>query len=146
MDATSAREADPLATALQDVGDRWTLLVVDALLGGPRRFNELQAEVAGIATNVLAKRLAHLEERALVVATAYSARPPRFTYELTGPGHDLAGALRSLRRWGSAHAGDGGAGGQPVHDECGATLEPRWWCPTCERVVEEDEPPGVRYV
>lgn len=137
---------DPLAAALQEVGDRWTLLVVDALLVGPRRFNDLQSEVAGIATNVLAKRLAQLEARSLVVATAYSARPPRFTYQLTQPGLELAGALRLLRRWGADHAVDGPAGAQPAHGDCGTTLEPRWWCPTCERVVEDDEPPDLRYV
>lgn len=137
---------DALAAALQAVGDRWTLLVVDALLAGPRRFNDLQSEVTGIATNVLAKRLSQLEARSLVVATAYSARPPRFTYQLTQPGLELAGALRLLRRWGADHALDGTAPPQPAHGDCGTTLEHRWWCPTCERVVEDDEPPGLRYV
>jgi DNA-binding HxlR family transcriptional regulator len=141
------READPLAAALEEVGDRWTLLVVDALLAGPRRFNELQADVPGIATNVLAKRLAQLEERSLAVATAYSARPPRFAYQLTEAGQELADALALLRRWGAAHAaGDGPVAAQPVHHDCGSALEPRWWCPTCERVVGEDEPPDLRYV
>ena len=46
----------PLADALARVGDRWTLLVVAALLDGPKRFNELQEELEGIAPNVLSSR------------------------------------------------------------------------------------------
>jgi DNA-binding HxlR family transcriptional regulator len=144
--AARAGDPDPLAAALVEVGDRWTLLVVDALMAGPRRFNDLQSEVAGIATNVLAKRLSHLEQRALVVATAYSDRPPRYSYQLTGAGHDLAGTLRLLRRWGAAHRGDPGNTVVPAHADCGTALEPRWWCPTCDRVVEDDEPPALRFV
>jgi DNA-binding HxlR family transcriptional regulator len=76
----------PLADALERVGDRWTLLVVAALLDGPRRFNELQEELDGIAPNVLSARLKALTEQALVVAQLYSERPPRFVSELTESG------------------------------------------------------------
>jgi DNA-binding HxlR family transcriptional regulator len=67
-----------LADALSTIGDRWTLLVIAALLDGPRRFGDLQEEVAGIAPNVLSQRLRQLERNALVVARPYSERPPRF--------------------------------------------------------------------
>ena len=74
---------DPVTVALSDalttVGDRWTLMVVAALLDGPRRFGELQAQVSGIAPNVLSQRLRHLEHNGLLVARPYSRRPPRFT-------------------------------------------------------------------
>ena len=76
----------PLADALARVGDRWTLLVVAALLEGAKRFNELQDELDGIAPNVLSGRLKLLGEQGLVVARAYSERPPRFVYELTASG------------------------------------------------------------
>src|SRR5215211_1178104 len=72
----------PLADALARVGDRWTLLLVAALLEGEKRFNELQEELDGIAPNVLSARLKLLVEQALVVARPYSERPPRFVYEL----------------------------------------------------------------
>jgi DNA-binding HxlR family transcriptional regulator len=137
-------ERDPLARALQDVGDRWTLLIVSALLGGPRRFNDLQEEVAGIASNVLTRRLSQLEERALVVASAYSQRPPRYVYELTRGGQDLAGALVLLRSWGSLRDGVDAGAAAPEHSACGSRLEARWWCPTCDRVAEEgDEGSGT---
>src|SRR4029077_326549 len=62
----------PLAAALAAVGDRWTLLVVEALLEGPRRFNELQDEVTGIAPNILSDRLRRLEQEGLAIAQPYS--------------------------------------------------------------------------
>ena len=58
--------ATPLADALARVGDRWTLLVVAALLEGPKRFNELQDELDGIAPNVLSSRLKALTEQTLI--------------------------------------------------------------------------------
>src|SRR5688500_766397 len=75
-------ERSPLSEALAAVGDRWTLLVVEALLAGPLRFNELQEGIEGIAPNILTSRLRRLEQEALVVAQPYSERPRRFVYEL----------------------------------------------------------------
>ena len=124
----------PLADALARVGDRWTLLVVAALLEGEKRFNELSDELDGIAPNVLSGRLKLLGEQGLVVARAYSERPPRFVYELSASGRELAGALRLLADWGARAGGDT----EPLrHARCGAALEPRWWCPDCEQVVDD---------
>jgi DNA-binding HxlR family transcriptional regulator len=125
-----------LADALTAIGDRWTLLVIAALLDGSRRFGDLQGEVEGIAPNVLAQRLRQLERNALVVARPYSERPPRFVYELTSAGQELAGALRLIAGWGARNTGEAIA---PQHAVCGTPMEARWWCPTCERVVSEDE-------
>ena len=86
-----------LRTALGRVGDRWTLLVVNSLLAGPRRFNDLQADVDGIAPNVLSQRLRQLESDGLVVSEPYSARPGRYGYQLTPTGTSLAGALRHAK-------------------------------------------------
>jgi DNA-binding HxlR family transcriptional regulator len=130
---------DPLADALAAVGDRWTLLIVAALLGGPRRFGELQSAVAGIAPNVLSDRLRRLERGALVIARPYSERPPRFVYELSAAGRELAGALRMLAGWGARNAQDASP---PRHSVCGTPMEARWWCPTCERAAEDDESEG----
>jgi len=126
-----------LGAALERVGDRWSLLVVDALLGGPRRYGELQADVDGIATNVLSQRLKQLERAGVVVSRPYSTRPPRYAYELTAAGHDLAGALRLLSQWGAERVGAEHGGG-PAHGTCGTSLEARWYCPTCDRVVDPD--------
>ena len=129
-------EQSPLARALERIGERWTLLIVDALLDGPRRFNELQQALPGIAPNILSQRLRHLEREALLVARPYSERPPRFAYELTSAGRELAGALRLLADWGGRGAPDA----EPLtHVRCGTPLETRWWCPTCDESVDEPE-------
>jgi DNA-binding HxlR family transcriptional regulator len=134
--------ASPLADALSRVGDRWTLLAVAALLDGPRRFNELQEALDGIAPNVLSSRLKSLTEQALLVAEPYSERPPRFTYELSESGRELAGALRLLADWGARTSG-----AEPYrHTACGTGLEARWWCPSCGVVVDDPEDGDVVYV
>jgi DNA-binding HxlR family transcriptional regulator len=133
--------ATPLADALSRVGDRWTLLIVAALLEGPKRFNELQEELDGIAPNVLSARLKALTEQALVVAQPYSERPPRFAYELSEAGRELAGALRLLADWGAR------TGAEPYrHEACGSALQARWWCPACEVVVDDPEGDDLVYV
>ena len=133
MPAPRRPTTSPLADALARVGDRWTLLIIAALLDEPKRFNELQAELEGIAPNVLSARLKALTEQALVVAQAYSERPPRFVYELSESGTELAGALRLLADWGARTGG-----GEPYrHEACGAALDARWWCPTCEETVDD---------
>jgi len=133
-----------LAQALQQVGDRWTLLVVDALLGGPLRFGDLQEGVAGIAPNILAQRLRHLAREHLLVARPYSRRPPRMTYELTAAGRDLAGALMLLAQWGARQSGTTVEG--PRHAACGTPVESRLYCPTCAGVVEADEGTEISFL
>ena len=134
--ATRDHATSPLGAALARVGDRWTLLVVQALLAGPRRFNELLEEIPGIAPNILSERLKRLERDALLVSRPYIERPPRAAYQLTAEGRELAGALRLLAQWGAGHAANSEA---PVHPACGTALEARWYCPTCDRLVN-DEP------
>jgi len=131
----SSEDESPLERAVSRVGDRWALLVVHALLGGPKRFGELQELVAGIAPNILSQRLKSLEREGVLRARPYCSRPPRFAYELTASGQELAGALRLLAQWGSA----GGEGEGLHHDACGTAMEARWWCPTCERIVDDHE-------
>jgi DNA-binding HxlR family transcriptional regulator len=135
MPSVAELPADPLAEAAAAVGDRWTLLVIAALLDGPRRFGELQDEVRGIAPNVLTQRLRALERSVLVVARPYSERPARFVYELTGAGRELSGVLRMLAGWGARNAG----GTAPRHAVCGTPMEVRWWCPTCEETAADEQ-------
>src|SRR4030088_973496 len=91
---TARVQPGPLEEALASVGDRWTLLVVAALLDGPRRFGDLQRALRGIPPTVLSARLRRLGEQRLVAAPPCSKRRPRYVYELTSSGTDLAGALR----------------------------------------------------
>jgi DNA-binding HxlR family transcriptional regulator len=135
-------DASPLQHALSRVGDKWSLLVIAALLDGPRRFGDLQDAVPGIAPNILTERLRHLEREALVVARPYSERPPRFSYELTASAAELAAALRLLSDWGARQSD----ADPPRHADCGTPLEVRWWCPACEQPVDDPDAEDVRVV
>ena len=131
-----------LEAALERVGERWALLLVDALLEGPKRFNDLLDLVPGIAPNILSQRLKHLEREAILIARPYQRRPIRLSYELTAAGRELAGALRLLAQWGARGSGQAAL----RHATCGSALEARWYCPTCARIVEDAEPAEVRYL
>jgi DNA-binding HxlR family transcriptional regulator len=132
----SSPTASALGAALDRVGDRWSLLLVEAMLEGPRRFGELGEDIGGIAPNILTDRLRRLERAGIVVATPYSHRPPRMEYALTADGAELAGALRLLADWGARQEGPDAP--EPLrHTLCGTPLEARWHCPTCSVVVTE---------
>jgi DNA-binding HxlR family transcriptional regulator len=131
--AEPEHDSSPLAEALATVGDRWTLLVVEALLPGPSRFSELLSQIPGIAANILSDRLKRLEREGLLVARPYSQRPPRATYQLTADGAELAGALRLLADWGTRHTDPADT---PRHLACGTPIEARWYCPTCDQLVD----------
>lgn len=133
---------DGLARAAARIGDRWTLLVVESLLPGARRFGELSEALPGIAPNILAKRLRQLEQTGLVVSTPYHERPVRLEYQLTALGTELAGALRLLATWGARADGFDAA---PRHRTCGSPLEVRHWCPTCEVPVDDPDDEGVTW-
>src|SRR4051795_2235029 len=129
---------EALDRALTAVGDRWTLLVVAALLDGPGRFGDLQSAIPGIATNVLTQRLRALQEEGLVSAEPYSTRPARYSYELSAAGRELAGALRLLADWATRHLSDV----EPLrHAVCGTPLEATWYCRACD-VVEREADAG----
>jgi DNA-binding HxlR family transcriptional regulator len=134
--AGAAVTAAPLDRALARVGDRWTLLLVEALLEAPRRYGELAAAVAGIAPNILAARLKRLEQDGLVTATPYSERPRRLRYALTADGRELAAALSVLAAWAARVEG---LPPPRYHATCGTALESRPWCPTCTRTVDDNE-------
>lgn len=125
-----------LSAALERVGDRWSLLVVAALLDGPLRFNQFRQAVPGLAPNVLSARLRRLERDGVVVAAAYSERPARYEYSLSQEGRGLAGAVRWLASWGAQATGTGP--GAPRHHLCGTALEAHWYCPTCQQVLTDD--------
>ncbi|HYM82969.1 MAG TPA: helix-turn-helix domain-containing protein [Candidatus Dormibacteraeota bacterium] len=130
----------PLAVALDRVGDRWSLLLVEALLGGSRRFNDLGDALPGIAPNILADRLRRLEGAGIVRTAVYSERPPRVEYSLTADGLELAGALRLLADWGARRTSEAEA---LRHAVCGTPLEARWYCPTCGLPVIDPELDGL---
>jgi DNA-binding HxlR family transcriptional regulator len=93
----------PVAKTLEIVGDRWTLLIVRDLLGGTRRFQDLQSGLPGLAPNILSDRLKLVEAHGLVTRRLYSDHPPRAEYALTPKGQELGVVIGALAAWGSRH-------------------------------------------
>jgi len=82
------------------VGDKWTLLIVRDLAGGPRRFVELQRVLPGISTEQLRSRLNRMVADGLLTRKRYREVPPRVDYELTERASELMPVLGALARWG----------------------------------------------
>jgi DNA-binding HxlR family transcriptional regulator len=104
----------PLARALDVIGDRWTLVIVQELLKRSSRYNDLARRLPGIGTTLLADRLRKLEAAGVI------ERRPRAVgegveYALTERGHALDAALEALRRWGVTYLTDPTADGAGSH-------------------------------
>ena len=89
-----------LARALDIVGERWTLLIVRDLLGGPRRYKDLQESLDGIGSNLLAARLKDLESAGLVESIKQPPPSSVKSYQLTARGRTLEPTVASLAHWG----------------------------------------------
>ncbi len=96
----------PLAAALERVGDRWSLLLIEALLEGPRRFGELSDSISGLAPNILSERLKRLEEAGIVERACFAEVPPRVQYSLTAKGHALLPVIDQMRDYGRSWLSD----------------------------------------
>ena len=95
----------PVARTLDLIGERWTILLLrDLLLHGPRRFQDFQSSLAGVAPNTLSSRLKAMEANGLVRRTLYNERPPRLEYSLTDKGKSLGPVVKAMRDWGTRHA------------------------------------------
>jgi DNA-binding HxlR family transcriptional regulator len=91
----------PVARTLDVIGERWTILILrDLFLKGPRRFQDLQESLVGVAPNTLSARLKDLEARGIVARRLYSEHPPRLEYQLTEKGKTLGPVMKALREWG----------------------------------------------
>jgi DNA-binding HxlR family transcriptional regulator len=94
----------PVARTLDLIGERWTILVLrDLLLHGPRRFQDFQESLTGVAPNILSSRLKAMEASGLIARKQYSEHPPRLEYHLTDRGRSLAPVVKALRDWGLKH-------------------------------------------
>jgi DNA-binding HxlR family transcriptional regulator len=94
-----------VASALDVIGDRWTILILRDLLLGPLRFGDLVEGLPGIGSNTLAARLKHLEITG-VISRQVLALPERgMAYELTEYGRQLEPILMALGRWGTQSMG-----------------------------------------
>jgi len=97
----SVRSGCPIASTLDIIGDRWTLVLIRDLLNGKKRFSEFLDSPERITASVLTARLKALEASAIVEKKAYILRPKRFEYILTDSGRHLAPVLQAICLWGN---------------------------------------------
>jgi DNA-binding HxlR family transcriptional regulator len=125
-----------IASTVQIVGDRWSLLILRDAFRGIRRFDEFQSDL-GIARNLLTDRLSKLVDHGIFDKVAYQDRPVRYEYRLTPKGIELSPSLVALMKWGDNWmVGDNGPPVVLVHDACATPVEQVFHCPTCQTDVK----------
>ena len=124
-----------LAYALDQIGERWTLLIVRELLAGPRRYTDLAQGLVTVPSNVLASRLRDMEALGLVARKRLPAPAESVVvYELTEEGAALSDAIAALSRWGMRSL-------PPTTD--GRAVRARWLIPVMEARFDPDAATGV---
>ena len=88
-----------ISTLLSRIGDKWTVLVVQTLGEGSKRFNELRREIPSVSQRMLTLTLRQLERDGLLERTVHAEVPPRVEYELTSMGETLIDTSIALLRW-----------------------------------------------
>lgn len=97
----NGRSICPIACTLDEIGDRWTLLIIrDMLFFNKQRFEEFLQSPEKISTNILADRLKRLEQLKLVTKQPYSSHSQRMSYSLTERGQKLSPVLKAIVQWG----------------------------------------------
>ena len=98
-----AEDCRAVSEVLSRVGDKWTVLVVGYLGGGPQRFSDLRRAVGGISQKMLTATLRGLERDGFVTRTVTPTVPPRVDYELTDLGRELLVPVKALGDWARAN-------------------------------------------
>ena len=118
-----------IASALDVIGEKWSLLVIRELFLGVRRFNDIAANT-GAPRDILTARLRRLEELGVISRREYSERPPRYEYRLTDAGKELRPVIMALKQWGEDHVMDEPLP-QVYEHTCGAVFRPQMHCAAC---------------
>ncbi len=130
-----------VAKSLQVIGDRWSFLVIREAFFGRRRFDHMQVEL-GIASNILADRLARLVQSGVFRRDYYDEARDRVEYRLTDMGLDLYGPLVAMLAWGDRWLADGKPPLVLHHLDCGHDFSPVVICRSSRRAVTAH---GLRY-
>ena len=133
----------PVASTLEVIGERWTLLIIRDVFLGIRRFDDIARDL-GVARNILQVRLERLVEEGILVKRPYQERPLRSEYRLTEKGADLWPVLVSMLQWGDRHALQGERPMILQHRGCGGELDDRRRCLTCGADVTVTEAIAIR--
>jgi len=96
----------PIASALDIVGDKWSLVIIRSLLMGASSYSDFLTQPEKIATNILAERLKRLEDEGLICQTKRRNGSMRGSHALTRKGAELIPALQALAKWGKENIPD----------------------------------------
>ncbi|MFI0901333.1 winged helix-turn-helix transcriptional regulator [Streptomyces sp. NPDC020983] len=91
--------ACPSRQILDVLANKWTMLVMGALSGGPLRFGELRRRLDGVTQKMLTQTLRTLERDGLVTRTVFPTIPPRVDYAATPLGESVTALMRAIRAW-----------------------------------------------
>ena len=89
----------PTRMVLDRLADKWALLILDRLEGGPVRFNQLRRDIRGISQKVLSQTLKRLERDGLISRTVFATVPVTVRYALTSLGRTLTETVSALAHW-----------------------------------------------
>ena len=95
--------ACPVEATLTLIGNKWKVLILRDLMGGTRRFGELQRSVGGVTQKVLTAQLRAMEASGLLTRKVYAEVPPRVEYTLTELGYSLKPVLDAMWDWGEQY-------------------------------------------
>jgi DNA-binding HxlR family transcriptional regulator len=91
--------ACPTRVLLDQIADKWSVLVLIAVSDGPVRFNTLKRQVEGISQKVLTQTLRRLQSNGLIRREAFATVPVTVQYEITPLGRSLSEIVEQLRQW-----------------------------------------------
>ena len=89
----------PVRGVLDKISDKWSMLLVMTLAGGPKRFNQIRRDVPDISQKMLTQTLRDLQRDGMVSRRVFDTKPPSVEYRLTPLGHSIIVPLGHLIRW-----------------------------------------------
>ncbi|MCM5554656.1 helix-turn-helix domain-containing protein [Pleomorphomonas sp. NRK KF1] len=120
------RSGCPIASTLDILGDRWSMVIIRSIMIGARSFSDLLAMPEGISTNILTERLRRLEQNGIIALVEKGSGSKRGAYRLTRSGAELLPVLKSLATWGERNLPD------------------RWAVPARFTAMDQDDPELLR--
>jgi DNA-binding HxlR family transcriptional regulator len=122
-----------VARTMEQIGERWTILILRDAFYGVRRFDDFQASL-GVARNILTTRLNHLVDGGIMRKEQYQDNPPRHEYRLTEKGRDLIPVITTMLAWGNRWESER----DPIdliHTDCGHSIHAVAVCSECAEPI-----------
>ena len=96
----------PSRLLLDQIADKWSVLILAALCDGPLRFNAIKRRLEGITQKALTQSLRRLERNGIVARRVIAASPVAVEYRVTPLGRTLKQPFQALHAWTVDHLPD----------------------------------------